>query len=202
MAYYQNPPPPPSPPPDVEWLIRTITNNINASLASIIKEQQDQINALRSELEELKIQQTKTNLAYVREVVKGVEQAKITDALSEASKTIMEDLRVRIAESFKPLYENDAVKSIMTLQEQINAFTEALHGLEAKVTQQEQELKSMEELVGQVQEVRKEVSTIIEEINAIVTNLATMHDLIININKGMDLIKTSLMNQMDFDKGK
>jgi DNA repair exonuclease SbcCD ATPase subunit len=201
VAYYQNPPPPP-PPPDVEWLIRTITNNINASMAEVIKEQQEQIDALRRELEELKIRQTKANLDYVREVVKGVEQAKITDALGEVSKTILDDLRTRVMESIKPLYENDAIKSIMSLQEQLNTFTEALHGLEEKATQQEQELKNVKELVGQVQELRKEVSTVTDEINAIITNLATMHDLIININKGLDLIKTSLMNQMDFDKGK
>jgi DNA repair exonuclease SbcCD ATPase subunit len=200
VAYYQNPPP--APPPDVEWLIRTITNNINASMAEVIKEQQEQIDALRRELEELKIQQTKANLAYVREVVKGVEQAKITDALGEVSKTILDDLRTRVMESIKPLYENDAIKSIMSLQEQLNAFTEALHGLEEKADQQEQELKNVKELVGQVQELRKEVSTVTDEINAIITNLATMHDLIININKGLDLIKASLMNQMDFDKGK
>jgi len=200
MTYYQNPPP--APPPDVEWLIRTITNNINANLAEIIKEQQEQIDALRREIEELKIQQTKTNLAYVREVVKGVEQAKITDALGEVSKSIMDELRTRVEESIKPLYENDAIKSIMSLQEQVNAFTEALHGLEEKATQQEQELKNMEEVVRQVQELRKEVSTITDQINAMITNLATMHDLIININKGLDLIKSSLTSQMDFDKGK
>ncbi len=50
---------------------------------------------MRRELEELKIQQTKTNLAYVREVVKGVEQAKITDALGEVSKSLMDDLRYK-----------------------------------------------------------------------------------------------------------
>ncbi|MFP3210573.1 MAG: hypothetical protein RXR16_03610 [Thermocladium sp.] len=201
MAYYQNPPPPPAPPPDVEWLIRTITRNINESLADVIKEQQEQIEALKRKLEELEIQQTKTNLAYVREVVKGVEQAKITDALGEVSKLIMDELRTGVAESLKPLYESDAIKSIMSLQEQVKGFTEALHGLEEKATQQEQELRNMEELAGQVQELRKEVSTITDEINAIIANLATMHDLIININKGLDLIKTSLTN-MDFDKGK
>ena len=202
MAYYQNPPPPPAPPPDVDWLIRTITSNINASLADIIEKQQEQIDALRRKLEELEIQQTKTNLAYVREVVKGVEQAKITDALGEVSKSLMDELRTRVAESLKPLYESDAIKSIMSLQEQVKGFTEALHSLEEKATQQEQELRNMGELVGQVQELRKEVSTLTDEINAMITNLATMHDLIININKGLDLIKTSLTSQMDFDKGK
>jgi uncharacterized coiled-coil DUF342 family protein len=204
VTYYPpNPPPPPAPPPDVEWLIRTITNNINASLSAIIQEQQEQINALKNEVEELRNLQTKTNLSYIREVVKGVEQAKITDALSEVSKSIMEDLKNRVMEGIKPLYENDAIKSIMSLQEQVAQITQSLQELKTKMIQQEQENAKVEELAGQVQELRKEVSTLNDEINAMITNLATMHDLIININKGLDTIKVAVANQdLDFDKEK